>query len=190
VLRILAAKARRGLLPGHAQLGPPDVSVLNSADHRELALDVARKSVTLQRDSAGLLPLRADQRILVVEAPSITRSDVVDDELASTLVDAIKQFAPSAVAASATGAVAAAASADVVVLGTFDLPQDAAQEVLAQQLVDTGKPVVAVSLRGPYDAAVSTEIGTFLAVYGDRPVHLQAAAEALFGRISPTGQVP
>jgi len=29
-----------------------------------------------------------------------------------------------------------------------------------------------------------------LTVYGDRPVHLQAAAEALFGQLTPTGRVP
>jgi beta-N-acetylhexosaminidase len=45
-------------------------------------------------------------------------------------------------------------------------------------------------LRGPYDAAAVPEIGTFLTVYGDRPIHLQAAAEALFGRLTPSGRVP
>ena len=64
------------------------------------------------------------------------------------------------------------------------------QQALARTLVASGKPVVAVSLRGPYDAPVALEVSTFLTVYGDRPVHLQAAAEALFGRISPAGKVP
>jgi beta-N-acetylhexosaminidase len=76
------------------------------------------------------------------------------------------------------------------VFGTFDLAQNPAQQKLASDLAATGKPVVAVSLRGPYDAAIATQIPTFLAVYGDRPVHLQAAAEALFGTLTPTGQVP
>ena len=84
----------------------------------------------------------------------------------------------------------AAAGADVIVLATYDLAQQASQQSLARALAATGKPVVAVSLRGPYDAAVVPEIGTFLAVYGDRPIHLQAAAEALFGRLTPTGNVP
>jgi beta-N-acetylhexosaminidase len=47
-----------------------------------------------------------------------------------------------------------------------------------------------VELRGPYDASAAPRIGTFLAVYGDRPIHLQAAAEALFGTLQPTGSVP
>jgi beta-N-acetylhexosaminidase len=78
----------------------------------------------------------------------------------------------------------------VIVLGTFDLAQNSSQQVLAKELASTGRPVIGVSLRGPYDAAVATEIGTFLVVYGDRPVHLRAAAEALFGQVTPTARMP
>ena len=188
VLRILTAKARRGLLSG--TLVAPDASVLNSPQDRALALDVARKAVTLQRDNAGVLPLNTASRILVVEAQSPTRSDVVDDTLASSLLDAVKQYAPAAFGATSNDAVQEAKSADIIVLGTFNLAQSQTQQQLAQDLAATGKPVVAVSLRGPYDAPVATEIPTFLTVYGDRPVHLQAAAEALFGKLEPRGQVP
>jgi beta-N-acetylhexosaminidase len=191
VLRILEAKARRGIVPGSAVAAPAvDVSALNSANHRALALEVARRAVTLQRDAASLLPLRAAQRILVVVSDAPTRSLVRDDQLASSLLDAVRQFAPSAVGAAAPSAIDAARSADVVVFGTFDIGQHADQRAFARALVETGKPVIGVSLRGPYDAAAVPEIGTYLTVYGDRPVHLQAAAEALFGRCAPSGTAP
>jgi beta-N-acetylhexosaminidase len=106
---------------------------------------------------------------------------VQDDQLASDLVEAVRRFAPT---------VSDATSADVIVLGLYDLAQDPAQVTLARSLADTGKPVVGVALRGPYDAAAAPFLRTVLAAYGDRPVHLQAAAEALFGRITPTGKVP
>jgi beta-N-acetylhexosaminidase len=182
VLRILEAKAKRGVLPGSvAAPTRPDASVLNSAEHRGLALEVARKAVTFQRDNAGLLPLDATKRILVVVADAPTQSDVQDDQMASSLLDAVRHFAPSAVG----GALDAAKNADVIVFGTYDLAQQPSQQSLAKALVKTGKPVVGVALRGPYDADATPEIGTFLTVYGDRPVHLQAAAEALFGRRFP-----
>jgi beta-N-acetylhexosaminidase len=191
VLRILEAKAKRGILAGAvAATAVPDTAVLNSAEHRALALDVARRAVTLQRDDANLLPLNAGQQILVVVPDAPTRSDAQDDLLASSLLDAVRQYAPSATGAGVRSAASAARSADVIVLGTYDLARDADQQVLAHSLAATGKPVVAVSLRGPYDAAVLPAIGTFLTVYGDRPVHLQAAAEALFGRLTPSGKVP
>jgi beta-N-acetylhexosaminidase len=191
VLRILEAKARRGVLLGAvAPPAVPDASVLNSPEHRALALEVTRKAVTLQRDDLRLLPLPSSSKILVIEAPAPTRNLAVDDQLSSTLLEAVKQFAPSAFGTTSRSAVEAARSADTIVLGTFDLAQSPAQQKLAADLAATGKPVVAVALRGPYDAPAATEIGTWLAVYGDRPVHLQAAAETLFGRLTPTGREP
>jgi len=191
VLRILEAKARRGILPGAATApAAPDASVLNSPEHRALALEVARRAVTLQRDDSHLLPLEPSPKILVVEAPSSTRRDVVDDEMAGSLLDAVKRFAPNATNASPEDAAQAARNADVVVLGTFDLAQNPSQQKLAADLASTGKPVVGISLGGPYDAPLATQIGTFLTAYGDRPVHLQAVAEALFGKLTPSGKVP
>src|SRR6266851_1357998 len=191
VLRILEAKAKRGILPGFVPAAAvPDAAVLNCPDHRALALDAARKAVTLQRDNVNQLPLNAAQQILVVVPDAPTRSEVQDDQLASSLVEAVRQFAPSAVETSVRSAVNAARTADVIVLATYDLARDADQQSLAKSLAATGKPVVAVSLRGPYDAAAVPEIGTFLTVYGDRPIHLQSAAEALFGRLTPSGKVP
>jgi beta-N-acetylhexosaminidase len=197
VLRILEAKARRGILPGAvAAPATPAPNVLNSQEHRALALDAARKAVTLQRDSAGLLPLDPTKRILVVTPEVPTASDVRDDSLAASLAEAVKRVAPNTHSVDirprgTLGPVQAEArAADVVVLATYDLAQRAEQQALAQSLVATGKPVVAVSLRGPYDAASAPKIGTFLAAYGDRPIHLQAAAEALFGKLTPTGKAP
>jgi len=191
VLRVLEAKLRRGIISGYASAPPtPDQSVLNSPDHRALALDVARKAVTLQRDEAHLLPVSAEQKILVVVPDAPTRSLAEDDELASSLLDAMRQFAPTATAAPPQTAVEKARGADMIVLATYDLAQQPHDQVLAQALQATGKPIVAVALRGPYDAAAMPSIGTFLVAYGDRPVHLQAAAEALFGRLRPTGRAP
>ncbi len=46
----------------------PELAVVGSTAHRELAEELGRRALTLVRDDAGLLPLRMDagQRILVV----------------------------------------------------------------------------------------------------------------------------
>ena len=185
VLRVLLAKARRGVLPG-AGLPSPSADAVGRVAHRELALDVARKAVTLLRDSEGLLPLDRRQRIGVVVAGAAPRTGVQDDVQAGSLLAAIQEFAPRSFSVGSPRAT----NAEVIVLGTYDLAQHADQHTLARALAASGKPVIGVALRGPYDAAAVPEIGTFVAVYGDRPVHLQAAAEALFGELTPTGQVP
>src|SRR5438132_4879466 len=95
VLRILEAKAKRGVVAGAAPAAVlPDASVLNSPEHRALALDVARKAVTLQRDTANLLPLKESQKVLVLLPDPPTRTDVQAAHLASTLPQAIRQSAP------------------------------------------------------------------------------------------------
>ncbi|HEY1298652.1 MAG TPA: beta-N-acetylhexosaminidase [Chloroflexota bacterium] len=168
VRRILATKARRGVLPGAVSGAPvPDASVLNSAEHRALALEAARRAVTLHRDEARLLPLHPATTVMV--------------EPNGALRELVGQFAPLTTES---------ADADAIVFGAYDLAQSETQQKHLADLSATGKPVVGVSLRGPYDAAVATRIGTWLTVYGDRPVHLQAAAEALFGKLIPTGRVP
>ena len=196
VVRVLEAKARRGLLGGPPRAA--DLAVLDSGEHRRLALEVARRAVTLHRDDAGRLPVQPAQRILVVVPDAPARRDVQDDELPGSLLAAVRQFAPSARGAAPLSTDGAAmdptlevdGEVDLIVLGTFDLAQEPFQQALARALVETGKPVIAVSLRGPYDAPAAPGIGTFLTVYGDRPSHLQAAAEALFGQLTPGGQVP
>jgi beta-N-acetylhexosaminidase len=188
VLRILQTKAARGVLT--QALPAADDSVLNSPAHRALALHVARSAVTLQRDDVHLLPLDRSARVLVVVPDAPTRSLAQDDQLASSLVEGIREFAPLAVSTTPERAVDAAREADVVVFGAYDLAQDPAQQSTVAELAATGKPVIGVSLRGPYDAAVMPHIRTWLAVYGDRPIHLQAAAEALFGALAATGRAP
>jgi beta-N-acetylhexosaminidase len=189
VLRVLEAKARRGIL---ARPAASAGDILGSREHRGLALEVARRAITLQRDDSHTLPLWPSQRLLVVVPDAPTRSEVQDDRLASSLLEAVRRLAPAASGAGPTEAVqrAATSGVDAVVLGTYDLAQDPAQLALAQALSATGKPVVAVALRGPYDAAAAPFLPTVLAAYGDRPVHLQAAAEALFGQLTPAGKAP
>jgi beta-N-acetylhexosaminidase len=205
VLRVLAAKARRGLIPAAGPTSPartprpPELAVVGSPEHRALALEAARKAIALVRDEAGLLPLRPAQHVLVVSPDHPTRSRAEEDGAAGSLAEAVRRLAPSAEelpvdiappAEMVARAAERARAADVVVLATYDLAQQPPQAALAEALQQTGRPIVAVALRGPYDAAALPRIRTFLAAYGDRPVHLRAAAEALFGALTPTGRVP
>jgi hypothetical protein len=50
--------------------------------------------------------------------------------------------------------------------------------------------VVAVALRGPWDADAYPEVGTVLATYGIQPPSLAAFSSALFGETTVTGRVP
>lgn len=200
VLRILEAKLRRGVAESPlAEVEPaPGLEVVGSAAHRAISRQAARQAITLVRGTPGALPLPRDARILVVQPSHATRSLAEEEGLPASLAAAIRAYAPRAeelrvspnAAHAAADAAARASEADIVVLGTYDLWQSQSQQALARALVETGKPVVAVTLRSPYDGDAAPYLPTVLAAYGDRPVHLGAAAAALFGEIQPTGQLP
>jgi beta-N-acetylhexosaminidase len=83
-----------------------------------------------------------------------------------------------------------AASSDLVILGTVDVLGEPSTGELARALVGTGTPVIAVALRGPWDAAAYPEVGTVLATYGIQPPSLAALADALWGIVPTMGRQP
>jgi beta-N-acetylhexosaminidase len=124
--------------------------------------------------------------VLVVtpDPPRRTNAEGLEDNpVSGGLLAAIQRYAP---AASDTPD----GPADVIIVAAHDLAGSPDQQTRVAALAASGVPVILVSLRGPYAAAAVPTIGTVLAVYGDRRVHLQAAAEALFGAFTPTGIQP
>ena len=57
-------------------------------------------------------------------------------------------------------------------------------------LLDTGKPVVVVATRDPYDIAYLTDAPTYLATYSYSPVAIDAVARVITGDVSPSGKLP
>ncbi|EST33364.1 hypothetical protein N566_19450, partial [Streptomycetaceae bacterium MP113-05] len=91
-------------------------------------------------------------------------------------------------------AVAAARSADLVVVtanaAAAGSEGGAAQAELVEALRATGKPVVAVAVRNPYDIRRFPEVGAYLATYSYGPPSLDSVARTLFGKLRPSGRLP
>ncbi|KWX01306.1 beta-N-acetylhexosaminidase [Carbonactinospora thermoautotrophica] len=192
VLRILRLKAKRGLFadpyvdPGAA---PGRVA---TPRHLAAAQRVADRTVTLIKDDARLLPLPPGpgRRVLVVGA---------DENATGVLAGAVGRRGPSTTPL-ATGARpgqdridAAAAAArvhDLVVVATNRAWQVEEQQRLVGALLGTGRPVVVIAVRDPYDIAYFTGAPTYLATYSFSPPSLEAAARVLFGECEPTGRLP
>jgi beta-N-acetylhexosaminidase len=61
---------------------------------------------------------------------------------------------------------------------------------LVKALVATGKPVVVIAARDPYDIAYFTEAETYLATYSYTAEALRSVTKAMFGEIGPAGRLP
>lgn len=178
---------------------PLEPPALGSARHSSLATELARRSVTLVKDDAGLLPLQPDPdvRILAImpQPRNLTPADTsasVPPMLASSLrrrhaktTEIVVPFEPSD--SDITGCREEAAKHGIVVVGTIDATNSQAD--LVKALCSTAVPIVTVALRTPYDLAAYPVSGTHLCTYGILEPTMIALADVLFGA-PPAGRLP
>ncbi|MFJ9736480.1 glycoside hydrolase family 3 N-terminal domain-containing protein [Streptomyces sp. NPDC101171] len=201
ILRILRLKDRLGLLdrPPYVTGAGVDRTVGTKA-HLAAADRIAERTTTLLVNEEHTLPLdrRSRRRVLVVGAdpaspsgttgPPTTVLAAALTELGFTATALSTGTAPSATVIGK--AVAAAADADAVVVATYNVTAGSSQRTLVERLLATGKPVVAVAVRNPYDVAQLPAVKGFLATYSWTDVELRAAARVIAGRVAPHGRLP
>jgi beta-N-acetylhexosaminidase len=189
VRRILRMKAGLGLLGGGAPK-PVDGSGVGTAEQLATMAGIARRSVTLLRNEAGALPLSASshQHVLVTGWGAGTTQNL-SDALAQRGLVTTRLWTGSPDQAAIDQAVAAGEQNDVTVVTTYNAWNDSTQQSLVKQLLATGKPVVVVSVGGPYDLSAFPSAPTYLAAYGYQPVTTTALADVLLGG-RPLGRLP
>ncbi|MEV7076978.1 glycoside hydrolase family 3 protein [Streptomyces sp. NPDC093516] len=200
VLRILRLKAKLGLFRapcvGHAGVE----RTVGTRGHLAAADRIAERTTTLLVNEGRLLPLsrRRHPRVLVVGADPASPSGTTGPPTGA-LAGALTELGFSATAlptgtapsaATIAKAVAAARDVDAVVAATYNVTSGSGQQALVEQLVATGRPVVAVAIRNPYDVARLPSVPAFLAAYSWTDVELRAAARVIAGRARPRGRLP
>ncbi|WP_020131756.1 glycoside hydrolase family 3 protein [Streptomyces sp. 303MFCol5.2] len=200
VLRILRLKARLGLFD-EPYVSAADVGrTVGTPEHLAAADRIAERTTTLLVNEGPLLPLspRTHPRLLVVGADPASPTGTTGPPT-GVLAAALTALgfratalatgtAPSA--ETIAGAVTAAGGADAVVVATYNVTAGDAQRTLVRQLAATGRPVVAVAVRNPYDVAQLPFVQACLAAYCWTDVELRAAARVIAGVVGPRGRLP
>ncbi|CAL9543012.1 glycoside hydrolase family 3 protein [Streptomyces sp. enrichment culture] len=200
ILRVLRLKARLGLFEDPYVSHEGVDRTVGTRAHLAAADRIAERGITLLVNEGGLLPLsrRRQPKLLVAGADPASPSGTTGPPT-GVLADALTELgftatalstgtAPSA--ATIAKAVAAARDADAVVVGTYNVGASSSQKTLVEQLSATGKPVVAVAIRNPYDVAHLPGVAACLASYSWTDVELRAAARVIAGRVNPRGTLP
>ncbi|MEW1673719.1 glycoside hydrolase family 3 protein [Streptomyces noursei] len=201
LLRILTLKERRGLFADPYTSREQVDRVVGVRAHRAAADRIADRTTTLLLNRDGVLPLsrRRTGRLLVAgadpAAPSGTGGPptaVLAEELRRSGFTAT--VLPTGTAPSReliARARAALAQRDAAVVATYDITSaSSAQRTLVEELVATGKPVVQLAVRNPYDIALLDGVAAALASYSWTDVELRAAARVIAGRRDPVGRLP
>jgi beta-N-acetylhexosaminidase len=206
VTRILRAKAWLGL---HRERQVPLQDVMRivaAPEHEIVAADIAARSLTLARDSAGLLPLDPRRvRDIVV----IAMSEPGDIRAGAALAAELRRIYGRGVAfyrvdqhtsnAVSDSAIARARRADATVLATFLMPISGQGHLgvhertrqLAADLSSASRRMMVVSFGDPYSPALLPGAGTYLLAWQPRGDAAQrVAARAIAGRVAIPGRLP
>ena len=153
--------------------------------HLVVADHAAEAAVTVVRDPGGFLPVRA--------GPLAVIDGAAGDGTAARLAEALRAAAreASVVPVEAVGQVSGG-TMRVVPVGHArrDTPETRAVAARVAQASAASGPIAAVATGAPYVLSEVPPQAACLAVYGDDPPSLRAAARALAGLITPQGALP
>jgi beta-N-acetylhexosaminidase len=178
------------------------MSVIGCEDHLRLAQEVARRSITLLRDDAGLLPLRVDGQkgiaIALARPEDLTPADT-SSYVTPGLAGALRQCGARVDEFSfginpSPEEIATICSQlnryETIIVGTINASLYSAQAELVRRVIRQGTRVIAVAFRLPYDLAAYPAATTYLCTYSILQPSMDALAEALLGRMKCQGKLP
>ncbi|OYN99029.1 beta-N-acetylhexosaminidase [Propionibacteriaceae bacterium ES.041] len=197
VRRILRMKFRRGMVAQPLA----DIAAINgivgTAAHQATAAKVSDRTVTLVKNDAKALPLKPAGSSILVTGYGVSTTQVTADELAKRGATArAMQTGTSPSDATIASVVAAAQSVDTVIVltnkawDTAVTDKTGGQQKLVKQLLATGKTIIVVAVRDPYDIAYFDQAPTYVATYSYSPVTPPSLVRVLTGEVNPQGKLP
>ena len=166
--------------------------------HEALADEISAKSITLTHDDKKLLPLTGKQFFII--SPPPVRTSIADDTVA-TMEPFFKQAAaefnnefceisinPSAEEIQTILAIAE--KYELVLFGCYSAMVNPGQIHLFDALKTTGKQIVLVSLRIPYDILKMKDADCHIAAYEYTNRAVKNTIKVLAGKIKPVGVLP
>ncbi|MEU6958878.1 glycoside hydrolase family 3 protein [Streptomyces chrestomyceticus] len=198
--RIFLLKERRGLFDDPYTTHRAVERSVGTRRHLATADRIADRTTTLLVNDGGLLPLsrRAQRRLLVAGADAASPSGTGGPPT-KVLAETFNQLGFTATALPTGTAptqelidrtVAALRTQDAAIVTTYNVTASSSQRALVEALLGTGKPVVQVAVRNPYDIAQLPGVRAALATYSWTDVELRAAARVIAGRRDPEGKLP
>jgi beta-N-acetylhexosaminidase len=180
---------------------------LNTEDQIKASEDVFQQVITLVKNENNLWPLSlgAGQKIHVVSIgpyQSEMYSDAFWGNISSTsLLWEVRKLYPTAtgdhydvmpcgLACTRLLNRAEEADPDILIISTFNGYHYQKQRDLIDGLLALGIPTIMVSTATPYDLMAFPEVEVYFALYSNRAMALQIAAETIFGLGEPLGRLP
>jgi beta-N-acetylhexosaminidase len=197
VKRILLLKLTRGVIT-KPFVDPAEVATtVGTPASLATAQQIVDKSVTLVKNDTNVLPLSSDPRSVLVTGWGVSTTQSLASGLAKRGATAtVRETGAAPTDAAIADAVAKAQANDVTVVltqkawDTKVTDRLGKQQKLVKALLATGKTVIVVAVRDPYDIAYFDAAPTYLATYSYAAVSMESLAKVLYGEIAPMGKLP
>jgi len=197
LLRILLMKIKNGVL-FQPFVDPAKIATtVGTPASLATAQRIVDKSITLVKNNTGTLPLSKTPRSILVTGWGVTTTQSLATSLtARGATTTVAQTGAAPTDAAIADAVTKAQANDVTVVltqkawDTKVTDKLAKQQKLVKDLLATGKTVIVVAVRDPYDIAYFDQAPTYLATYGYAAVSMESLTKVLYGEIAPTGKLP
>jgi len=197
VARILLLKLRKGILL-HPYADPSALDqVVGTPAHLASANVITDRTTTVIRNDEAALPIAAGGKKILVTGYGATTTTTLAAALTRRSATVTRRETGAAPTdAAIADAVAKSAGQDVVVVTTMKAwdttvtDPAGGQKKLVAALLATGRPVVVVAVRDPYDIAYLPVVKTYLATYSYSPVAIESAVRVITGEVAPTGKLP
>ncbi len=167
--------------------------------HLQLQDEAYEMSTTLVRNEDGLLPLRpgSGEQIVIV-SPQRNTMTMVEDRYYSDdlLAEIIKQYAGNVSVLHVSpgddwrSLLQATNEADTFIVATVNAHLDEQQAEIVRYLVSSGRRVIGIAVRNPYDLSAFPQLRTYLVTYEYTRPALVGAARVLFGERQARGHLP
>ena len=152
-------------------------------EHAAIARRIAEAAVTLVRDRAGMIPLKATRVGVVTVAP------VLGDDTTPAFAPWLRRYHPAALEIPADDP-ADASDAVIAVTCTRGTPASSQVTTIREIHRRLGARLIVLAAGDPYDLLQFPEVPAYLVTYGPDGPSLDAAARVLVGLIRSRGRLP
>ncbi len=204
VRKLLAVKQHVGLDVNRFVDVEKVADVVGSAHHQQLAMDIARKAVTVLGNRNNLLPLPKVDTLKILDVVISDSEDQTDGLLFHRLMRqryprvSFTKVDKRSNPAEFDSAVARAKLADKLVVqlqlytrsGEMTGFIDSMQAVLMKSLAALGKPMIGIAWGNPYVAMELPAFDAYICAYSDAECMQQATAEVVFAEEPARGKLP
>jgi beta-N-acetylhexosaminidase len=179
-------------------------NIVNSADSKALAREIANKSITLVKNSGDVLPFTEQQQKKCLIISMNNGNEKANSDYFLKTFKETNQFSElsfydlSGDITNTSEIISDAAGYDLIIIpiyakvkiktGTVGLPSS--QLDLINGLTASSGKICIISFGNPYLIQGFPEVGSYVCAYSDSEVSIEAAVDAAFGKIKFTGKLP